>query len=115
MRYVSTRGEAPVLGFEEAMLTGLARDGGLYVPETIPQQGDVWGVRYTGCAGGAENANVVLYTIEDGGHTWPSGWPSWARCATFATRITAPRARSPGRWNARWPRSRRFWGYTPHR
>ena len=37
MRYVSTRGEAPVLSLEEAMLTGLARDGGLYVPESIPQ------------------------------------------------------------------------------
>ena len=36
MRYVSTRGSAPVLSFEEALLTGLARDGGLYVPETIP-------------------------------------------------------------------------------
>ncbi len=36
MRYVSTRGTAPILSFEEAMLTGLARDGGLYVPETIP-------------------------------------------------------------------------------
>ncbi|MGJ8628153.1 MAG: threonine synthase [Sulfitobacter sp.] len=36
MRYVSTRGTAPILTFEEAMLTGLARDGGLYVPETIP-------------------------------------------------------------------------------
>lgn len=36
MRYISTRGQAPVLTFEEAMLTGLARDGGLYVPETIP-------------------------------------------------------------------------------
>ena len=36
MRYISTRGQAPVLGFEDAMLTGLARDGGLYVPETIP-------------------------------------------------------------------------------
>lgn len=36
MRYVSTRGEAPVLGFEDAMLAGLARDGGLYVPETYP-------------------------------------------------------------------------------
>ena len=36
MRYVSTRGQAPVLGFEEAMLTGLARDGGLYVPEHVP-------------------------------------------------------------------------------
>ena len=37
MRYISTRGQAPALTFEEAMLTGLARDGGLYVPETIPQ------------------------------------------------------------------------------
>ncbi|MEM6308194.1 MAG: threonine synthase, partial [Pseudomonadota bacterium] len=36
MHYVSTRGAAPVLTFEEAMLTGLARDGGLYVPQTIP-------------------------------------------------------------------------------
>jgi len=36
MKYVSTRGQAPVLNFEEAMLTGLARDGGLYVPEEWP-------------------------------------------------------------------------------
>ena len=36
MRYISTRGAAPVLNFEETMLTGLARDGGLYVPEHIP-------------------------------------------------------------------------------
>jgi threonine synthase len=36
MRYVSTRGKAPALSFEEAMLAGLARDGGLYVPEAIP-------------------------------------------------------------------------------
>ncbi|MCX7646144.1 MAG: threonine synthase [Rhodobacteraceae bacterium] len=36
MRYVSTRGRAPALTFEEAMMTGLARDGGLYVPESVP-------------------------------------------------------------------------------
>ncbi|MDF1726898.1 MAG: threonine synthase [Sulfitobacter sp.] len=36
MRYISTRGQAPALSFEETMLTGLARDGGLYVPEEIP-------------------------------------------------------------------------------
>ena len=36
MKYISTRGTAPVLNFEEAMLTGLARDGGLYLPESIP-------------------------------------------------------------------------------
>lgn len=37
MRYVSTRGEAPELGFEDVLLTGLARDGGLYVPAHWPQ------------------------------------------------------------------------------
>jgi threonine synthase len=37
MRYVSTRGEAPVLGFDDVLLSGLARDGGLYVPETWPR------------------------------------------------------------------------------
>ena len=36
MRYISTRGLAPVLTFGEAMMTGLARDGGLYVPQTVP-------------------------------------------------------------------------------
>ncbi|MDG1858150.1 MAG: hypothetical protein P8I94_03540, partial [Emcibacteraceae bacterium] len=36
MKYVSTRGEAPTLSFEEVLLTGLARDGGLYLPETWP-------------------------------------------------------------------------------
>lgn len=37
MRYVSTRGEAPALGFRDAVLAGLARDGGLYLPESWPQ------------------------------------------------------------------------------
>ena len=37
MHYISTRGSAPYLRFEEAMLTGLARDGGLYVPQYVPQ------------------------------------------------------------------------------
>jgi threonine synthase len=36
VRYVSTRGEAPPLGFMDVTLAGLARDGGLYVPETWP-------------------------------------------------------------------------------
>lgn len=36
MKYISTRGMSPALDFEDAMLTGLAPDGGLYVPETIP-------------------------------------------------------------------------------
>ena len=36
MEYISTRGEAPVLGFRDALLAGLARDGGLYVPREWP-------------------------------------------------------------------------------
>ena len=36
MRYISTRGRAPELDFDEVLLSGLARDGGLYVPETWP-------------------------------------------------------------------------------
>jgi len=37
MQFVSTRGQAPVLGFSDAVLAGLASDGGLYVPQTWPQ------------------------------------------------------------------------------
>lgn len=37
MKYISTRGKAPALGFEDVLLTGLASDGGLYVPEVLPR------------------------------------------------------------------------------
>jgi threonine synthase len=37
VNYVSTRGKAPVLGFADVLLAGLARDGGLYMPETWPE------------------------------------------------------------------------------
>ncbi len=36
MRYLSTRGQAPVLGFSDAVATGLAPDGGLFLPEQLP-------------------------------------------------------------------------------
>ena len=36
MKYISTRGQSPALNFEEVLLTGLAPDGGLYVPESLP-------------------------------------------------------------------------------
>lgn len=36
VQYISTRGTGPALSFEQAMLSGLARDGGLYVPQDIP-------------------------------------------------------------------------------
>jgi threonine synthase len=37
LRYISTRGQAPVLEFGDVLLAGLARDGGLYLPEEWPQ------------------------------------------------------------------------------
>jgi len=37
MRYVSTRGEAPAIGFWDAVLAGLAPDGGLYIPQEWPR------------------------------------------------------------------------------
>ncbi|MFV2034826.1 MAG: threonine synthase [Halocynthiibacter sp.] len=36
MKYISTRGQAPELTFKQALLVGLADDGGLYVPQTWP-------------------------------------------------------------------------------
>jgi threonine synthase len=37
MRYISTRGSAPLTTFAEMLLEGLAPDGGLYLPDTWPQ------------------------------------------------------------------------------
>jgi polyhydroxybutyrate depolymerase len=48
------------------------RDGCDLDPDTLPSQGDTDGIRYGGCADGAE---VVFYTIRGGGHTWPGGVP----------------------------------------
>jgi len=46
MRYVSTRGRAAELGFCDALLAGLATDGGLYVPQTWPKQPTMTGSIY---------------------------------------------------------------------
>ena len=37
MRYISTRGQAVAFSFNEALLAGLASDGGLYVPAAWPK------------------------------------------------------------------------------
>jgi threonine synthase len=62
--HVSTRGEAPAVGFTDALLTGLARDGGLYLPEAWPALGretiaDFAGRRY------ADVAKTVLGALVD--------------------------------------------------
>jgi threonine synthase len=40
MKYISTRGNSPALSFSEVLLTGLAPDGGLYLPESYPKVSD---------------------------------------------------------------------------
>ena len=46
MRYISTRGGIPAISFKEAVMMGLATDGGLLLPETMPeisvQQASSW-------------------------------------------------------------------------
>src|SRR2546429_9835236 len=39
MRFISTRGRTPALGFSDAVATGLAPDGGLFLPESLPDFG----------------------------------------------------------------------------
>ena len=52
LSYISTRGEAPVLGFDDVLLAGLARDGGLYVPDVYPEmaKSDIAALRGLGYA-----------------------------------------------------------------
>lgn len=59
MRYISTRGQAPKLGFEDALLTGLARDGGLYVPEAWPALSAAKIAKFAGAPYGTVAAEVM--------------------------------------------------------
>ncbi len=65
MKYVSTRGQAPELDFEEALLTGLARDGGLYVPTEWPRLSEA---QIAGFAGKSyvDVAQIVMEPFVDG-------------------------------------------------
>ncbi len=49
-----------------------ARDGCADAPVDLPPAGEVTGIRYGDCRGGAE---VILYAIHGGGHAWPGGQP----------------------------------------
>ena len=66
MRYISTRGTAPEIGFCDVLLAGLARDGGLYVPQTWPKFNEVSGgaahapTNSRGTAGYAHRAASIM-------------------------------------------------------
>ena len=66
MLHVSTRGEAPALGFADALLTGLARDGGLYLPEAWPSLTARHDPRLCRASPMREVAKAVLGPLVDG-------------------------------------------------
>lgn len=65
MQFVSTRGQAPVLGFSDAVLAGLASDGGLYVPASWPQIGREEIASFAGRPY-ADVAQVIISRFVDG-------------------------------------------------
>ncbi len=65
MKFISTRGDAPELGFRDAMLTALARDGGLYVPASWPQL-DLNLIRSMQGRSYADIARIVLAPFVEG-------------------------------------------------
>ncbi|MEM7068917.1 MAG: threonine synthase [Pseudomonadota bacterium] len=65
MKYVSTRGQAPDLSFCDTLLAGLARDGGLYIPQEWPQI-SVEEIKRMANRSYAENAKTILSPFVDG-------------------------------------------------
>ena len=64
--------DLPFPDIPEWMNARAALNGCSTIPDPLPASGEVSGIRYTGCL---EDAEVVFYTIEGGGHTWPGGNP----------------------------------------
>ena len=65
MKYISTRGNDGPLAYEKALLSGLARDGGLYLPTSYPRFSDeeiaaMRGLSY------AELAGLIMARFTDG-------------------------------------------------
>lgn len=65
MRFVSTRGASPPVGLEEALFTGLAPDGGLYVPERLPEATGELLVRGSGASLGDTSLRVARLFFEE--------------------------------------------------
>lgn len=65
MKYISTRGEAPALNFEDVLLAGLASDGGLYVPETLPQFSQQEIASWTGLPYNELAFNIIKPFVDD--------------------------------------------------
>lgn len=100
MRYVSTRGQAPPVSFMDAVLAGLAPDGGLYVPEHWPE-GDY--LSRATVLGYSQVADAVLALFD--GHEMPYtmrdtiAWEAYGAESAFDTLAVAPLIQLGGdRW-----------------
>ena len=69
MKYVSTRGRAPVLDFSDVLLAGLAADGGLYVPDRWPVLSPAALSGRPGRGDYADLAAEVMWPFVDGAYT----------------------------------------------
>ena len=65
MKYVSTRGESPSSSFSDILLTGLATDGGLYMPDQWPAVDMQWMSRISGLSYGSLATQVMAPFIEN--------------------------------------------------
>lgn len=74
LRFGADVTHAPVYfyGAEEWTALWAENNGCDPTPVELPSFGDVSGVRYTSCN---EDAEVIFYSIDGGGHTWPGGFP----------------------------------------
>jgi polyhydroxybutyrate depolymerase len=74
LRWAAGVTDAPTyfVGAEDWVAIWAENNGCEPTPEIIAPQGDASSVRYVGCN---EDAEVIFYTIDDGGHTWPGGFP----------------------------------------
>lgn len=87
--WMPVRATSPFPPVEDWIAAWAARDDCESTPEVLPAQGTVSGIRYGGCAGGAE---VILYTVAGGGHAWPGGG------STFVGRTTGDLSASEAMW-----------------
>ena len=91
MRYISTRGQAPAVSFTDAILAGLAPDGGLYVPERYPALGAIDG------AGTDSFSDMALQVLEA---LQGSRFDTDAGCVERAYLGAGRQARVAGHWPA---------------
>jgi threonine synthase len=86
VKYLSTRGTAPVLEFGDVLLTGLARDGGLYLPESWPTFGAGTLARFADLSY-TDIAVEVMWPYVEGGSSAPFDRDQFAAIVadTYAT------------------------------